>query len=217
MDTTIPTRLADRAYLAAYHLDKQRLTGDNRAQVLSAAMLIELWLAGALSDESKTAVARASTRTGHPVSGREAELLSLVRDSGRPRRWKSWVRRDAATTERAVRARLAQQRVIRVEERRLLGLFDRPKVTVRDTRVVRELVARCRRAVLDPTPVQQVDPLDAALVAIVADAEWDTVFSSKERRAHRARIAELRARSGPAAKALRDVIRQDQAAAAAGG
>lgn len=215
MDATIPPRLADRAYLVAYHLEKQKPFGSNRSQVLNGAMLIELWLAGAITDSSGRAVA--GTGTPERWSGREAELSALVRDSEKPRRWKRWVRKDAGATERAVRARLAQQRVIRIEERKLLGFIDRPRVTVRDTRVIKELVSRCRRAVLSGVPAQDVEVLDAALVALVAAAEWNTVFSGRERRTHRARIAEFAARSGPAAKALRDVVSDDQAAAASAG
>ena len=210
----IPTRLADRAYLVAYHLGRQKPTGRNRSHVLNGAVLIELWLTGAVVDEAGRAAAVASS--GRSPAGREGDVLGLVRDSAQPRRWKYWVRKDSGTTERAVRGRLAGQRLVRVEDRRVLGLFDRPKVTVRDTRVVRELVDRCRRAVLQGTPVDQVQPLDAALVAVVAAAEWDTVFSGRERRQHRERIARLSARAGPAAQALRDVVRDDKAAASAG-
>jgi hypothetical protein len=211
VNTTLPTRLADRAYLVAYDVERKRLRGGNLGKVLNAAVLIELWLAGSITDENKcAAITSAAGRPAHRYGDVEAGVLARLRAS-KPRRWKHWVRQDARTTERTVRARLAEVHLVTVEERRILGLFDRPRVTVGDTRAIRELVARCRAAALQGRPVAQVEALDAALVAIVAAAEWNTVFSGRERRQHRARIAELATRSGPAAKALRDVVKDDQA------
>ncbi|MFI7587570.1 GPP34 family phosphoprotein [Spongisporangium articulatum] len=215
MNGEAPARLGDCVYLLAYDPVKQRMTGRaRRGTVVNAAVLVDLWLAGVLTDDGRRVALVPAARAARGYAGLEADVIRQIRE-GRPHRWKYWVRRGHRTAERAVRDRLATRRVLRVEERTLLWVVPRPRITVRDTHTVHELVARCRAAVLDHrVPVADVEAADAALVALVAAAEWNTVFTGKERRAHRHRIAEFAARSGPAAKALREVVRDEQASAA---
>jgi hypothetical protein len=105
--------------------------------------------------------------------------------------------------------------VISVSEGTVLGIFPKKVVHVRDTRIVRELVADLRRVVLGGTPANQLDPLAVALVPLVSAVELNTVFSGRERREHREQIRELAERAGPATKALRKVVEDQQAAATA--
>jgi Golgi phosphoprotein 3 (GPP34) len=208
-------RLAEQALLIAWDRQKQKLTGSERTTMVSAAVLIELWLDGALAPDPKRAVptGRPSRETRGDAPGR-AELLARIAAGPKPRTWKYWVEKGSKDTYRAVRTHLAKERLVRLEDRRFLGFAVAPRVTVRDGRLVGDLVERCRRAVLGAVPVDQVPVMDAALVAVVAAAELNTVFSGKERRAHRERIAGLSERAGPAAKALRSVVSEHQAAAA---
>ncbi len=62
----------------------------------------------------------------------------------------------------------------------------------------------------------RVERRDAALIALAAAGQLRTVFSGRQRRLHRRRIAELTAQAGPAAPALRKVVQQLQASAAGG-
>jgi hypothetical protein len=208
--TQIPTRLPERAYLIAYHVEKQKMTpGSSHAELVRAAALVELFLAGRLADDDgKVSV------TGRRTDDRVLDAVLDQISESKPRSWKHWVKKNHQATYEAVRERLAAERVIKVEEARLLGIFPKKNVTVRDTRVVRELVAGLRGAVLGGNPAAQLDVRDAALVALVAAVELNTVFSGRERRDCRDRIAQLALRAGPAAKALRSVVREKQADAA---
>jgi hypothetical protein len=58
--------------------------------------------------------------------------------------------------------------------------------------------------------------MDTAAAALPAAAKLGTVMPRARRRDHRRRIAELTGHTGPAAGALHKVIRDKEAAAAAG-
>jgi len=210
MTADLPPRLPERAFLIAYDVEKKKLTGgDSHGQLIRAAALVELTRAGRLVDENGKP-RDAGGRTGDPVL--DAVLDQIA--GSKPRSWRHWVQKDAKLTYQSVRQRLADDRVISVTEGTVLGIFPRKIVTVRDTRVVRELVADLRRVVLSPGAAPG-DPLDALLVPLVAAVELNTVFSGRERREHRERVRDLAEAAGPAAKALRKVVESQQAAVTA--
>lgn len=206
-ETSLPTQ----AFLIAYDVERQKLAGGTTHGILvRAAALVELSLGGQLEDENGKA-----RPTGRGTSDPElAAVLAQIAES-KPRVWKYWVAKDHKATYQAVRGRLVLDRVITVEEVKLLGLIPKQHVTVRDTRDVNQLIAQARQAVLGGAPVERVDPRAAALVSLVAAVELNTVFSGRERREHRERIRELAERAGPASKALRKVVEDQQAAATA--
>ncbi len=211
MTADLPTRLADRAFLIAYDVEKQKLTGGNsHGQLIRAAALVELTLAGRLVDDN-----------GKPrITGQRTEdaVLSAVLkqiENSKPRSWQHWVEKDAKITYQAVRERLTANRVITVTESTVLGIFPKKVVHVRDTRIVRELIAELRRVVLSGAPSKDLDPLALALVPLVSAVELNTVFSGRERREHRDRIRALALTAGPAAKALRKVFESQAASVSA--
>ncbi len=210
MPTEIPAGLAARAFLIAYDVERAKLTGANQAELVRAAAMVQLSLAGLLIDENGKALV-SGRRTNDPVLD---AVLDRIADS-RLRSWKHWVTTDPKSTYRGVRDRLAADRVIRVEEKTLLGVIPRKIVTVRDTRIVRELISGARATVLGGTPVEQLDAGQAALVALVAAVELNTVFNGRERRQHRDRIRRLTERAGPAVTALRRAVEDQHAATAA--
>jgi hypothetical protein len=196
-------------YLLAYDLRKQRMTrgGARLGYVLRAAALTELYLDGRLGEERR-----------RPVPGTPGDdpygLLAQIAAS-RPRSWQHWVRKDAKPIVAAVRDELVRDGWIRVRGRRILGLFPHQDVTVKDPRVVKTLWGGASSA-LRGRPVAHVNSYDAAAVALAAAGELTSVLPGSDRRRHRRRIEELTARSGPAAPAVRKVIRQLNAAAAGG-
>lgn len=211
MTADLPPRLPDRAFLIAYDVDRHKLTGgDSHGQLIRAAALVELTVSGRLVDEHGKPQVRGAG-AGDPVLD---GLLTEIAGS-KPRSWKYWVKKDAKLTYQAVRDRLAGEQAIAVTDGTVLRIFPKKVVHVRDTRTVRALVADLRRVVLSGAPPEQLDPLDVALVPLVAAVELNTVFSGRERREHRDRIKALAERAGPAAKALRKVVEDQQASSGA--
>ncbi|MFC4051734.1 GPP34 family phosphoprotein [Actinomadura syzygii] len=202
----VPETLPARMFLLAYDVRRQRMSrgGARLGYVLRAAALTELYLDGRLGEERRRPV------PGTPGDDPYGVLAQIA--ASRPRSWQHWVRRDARAIVGAVRDELARDGFVRVRSRRVLGLFPRHEVTVRDHRVVKSLWGGASSA-LRGRPVAHVNSYDAAAVALAAAGELKTVLPGADRRRHKRRIAELTARSGPAAPAVRKVIRQQNAAA----
>ncbi|MER7544108.1 GPP34 family phosphoprotein [Actinomadura sp.] len=205
----VPESLPARMYLLAYDLRKQRMTrcGARLGYVLRAAALTELYLDGRLGDERRRPV------PGTPGDDPYGVLAQIA--ASRPRSWRHWVRKDAKAIVRTVQDELVRDGWIRVRGRRILGLVPHRDVTVKDPRVVKTLWGGASSA-LRGRPVAHVNSYDAAAVALAAAGELTSVLPGADRRRHRRRIEELTARSGPAAPAVRKVIRQLNAAAAGG-
>ncbi|MFC4909867.1 GOLPH3/VPS74 family protein [Actinomadura gamaensis] len=206
----IPDTLPQRMFLLAYDTRKQRLAlrGERLGYVLRAAALTELFLDGRLGEER-----------GKPVVGTDGPdpygVVAQIRAS-RPRAWQHWVRKDARAMVRTVRDELERGGWIRLRPRRVLLFFPATTIEVRDPRVVKELAGGASAA-LRGRPVAHVNSLDAAAVALAAAGEVRTVVPRSESRRKRDRIAELTARSGPAAPGLRKAVRQQRATAASAG
>ncbi|NKZ08007.1 GOLPH3/VPS74 family protein [Actinomadura latina] len=205
----VPESLPARMYLLAYDLRKQRMTrgGVRLGYVLRAAALTELYLDGRLGEERRRPVP--GTPGGDPYG-----VLAQIAAS-RPRSWQHWVRKDAKALLGTVQDELVRDGWIRVRGRRILGLFPHQEVTVKDPRVVKALWGGASSA-LRGRPVAHVNSYDAAAVALAAAGELTSVLPGSDRRRHKRRIEELTARSGPAAPAVRKLIRQLNAAAASG-
>jgi hypothetical protein len=194
-------------YLLAYDTGRRRMTAWLQlGYVLRAAALTDLLQCAVLTDDSGKARLRPGAVVGDPVLDAVCQQIA----GSRPRTWRHWVGRRDGAMKRAVRDQLAAAGWIRVEPRRILGI-SAPKVTVRDTRAVKRLTSMVSAALR--SPVDRVDPRDAALVALAASGDLKTALPRATRRRHKERIARLSEQTGPIAKALRNVIRQAQAAA----
>jgi hypothetical protein len=209
----IPHSLPDRVYLATYDTQRKKLTRTSRLHhLLQTAALEELTLRGLIADrDGKVAVVGRET-SGDPVLD---GVLAMIRRSARPRPWKHWVNKQGTKTRNAVRDRLAAERVVRVERKKVLGLIPHDVVTVRDARPSKHLQETAARAVTGKTPTTRLDPREVALAAITAIGEVDTVCKGSVRRENRQRIKELVALSGPAVPALKKVLSDEAGAAAA--
>jgi hypothetical protein len=206
-----PDSLPQRIFLLAYNPDRGRVgMGTNLGAMLRAAALADLYRTGHLVDERGRAAVGVRHACHDPVL---AALLDEIAGA-RPRKWQSWVDRRQRATVGAVRQQLSDGGWVRLEPRRILGLFPTVKVTVRDPRVRKELLARVGGALKNP--VGRVDPADAALVAIVAAGDLRLVLDRRTKRANKRRLQELTELSGPIGPALHKAIQAAVAAAGAG-
>ena len=210
--------LPAQAYLLACDVDRERLPDRERAALLvRGAALTDLVLRHLVADADGRPVVTGSGGTGHLVL--DDLLAELSADPHR--RWRSWIRRDARRTLQSVEAQLDAAGVISLRTSHLLGLFPRRRPVVRDRASVERLKALVRNAF--EAPLSEVDPGVAALAALVATAELNTVISRQDRRRHRGRIKELGEHAGAAVPALQKVLSEMRsariaaAAAASGG
>ncbi|MEV6634823.1 GPP34 family phosphoprotein [Actinoplanes sp. NPDC051470] len=206
----IPGSLAQRAFLLAYNPDKGRIGwGVHLGAVLRAAALADLYLEGHLTDENGRPAVAAVRRPPHdPV------LVALLGEiaGARPRKWQVWVGRRHRHVIAAVRQQLSEGGWVRLEPRRILGLFPTTKVTIRDPRVRRELLRRVGDAMKEP--VLRVEPADAALVTLVAEGRLTHVLDRRAKRAGKRRFHDLAELTGPVGPALRKAIQSAEAAQA---
>lgn len=209
----LPESLPARLYLLACDRATGRVVArDLIGYALRAAALLDLVLAGALTGDPQRPVAA----TVPVADGFEAEVHAEIA-AGRPGTWSRWVQRHSRQARTAVRDQLVAAGWLTVRRDRVLGLWPVERVEVRDAAGHQAFLAGTRQLVRGATPVSRIARRDAALVSLAAAAELRTVVSRTERREYQQRIAELAARTGPAAAALRNVIRQVRMQRSGGG
>jgi hypothetical protein len=180
--------------------------------VLRAAALTELAQCGYLDDEAGKPWVRGTEEPQDPVLRR---MWREIADAA-PRSWRFWVRRGRRSMPAAVGEQLRLAGLIAIRQG---TLGDRVGVTRPDLLV--ELHARVDEVLHGRRLVAQVEPRDAAVVALAALGELPTVIPRRVRRRYSARIRELTDRAGPAATALVTELRRRRliviAAGASGG
>lgn len=198
----VPDSLPQRIFLLAYDPEKGRFrVFTHLGAMLRAAALAELYLTGHITDENGRAVIDTRRPCHDPVLG---TLLQEIAGS-KPRKWQRLIDDRQGATVKAVRQQLSDGGWVRLEPRRILGLFPTTTVTIREPRVRKELLARVNGAVKNP--IGRVDPADAALVTIAAAGFLTLVLDRKTRRANKRRIQELAELTGPIGPALEKSIR----------
>jgi len=205
---TPPDTLPATVYLLAWDADKQRLSrNQNLGFLIRGAVLVELSLRGCAYDDEGKVKPSGSKRTGDRVLD---DVLREMSDD-RPRSWGAWVQRRSRTTLVAVGDQLATAGVAKVEQQRVLGIFPRRHVRITDPAVAESARKTLRRILTgSATPSDR----DAALVALVAAGELRTALSRKDRKEYAERVTACNELAGPAAPALRKVIRSMKAARA---
>lgn len=217
MEAPEDVSLVHRMFLLAYRPERRRLGGrEHLGLVLNAAALHGLLDTGFLADEGGK-VRIAAARGTAPSGALEAELFARVVASERPRSWRHWVKKSAATAVGTVRAELARSRVIRLEKGRVLLVFPTQLVVLRQPRMRSAAVAGVRDALRPTQPASRVPRRHAASAAFAHIGEMNTVMSGGERRAARDRVGELTAGLGPVPDALRKAVRDAKASSAGGG
>lgn len=201
--------LPARAYLLACDTRRDRLPDRERVALLvRAAALTDLVLRGLVTDDGGRPAATGAGGTGHLVLD---DLLAEV-TADPHRKWRAWVRRGARGTLQSLEAQLDAAGTISLRASKVLGLFPRRHIEVRD----RAAASALREEVLSALRSDaEVTPEVAALTSLAATVELKTVLPRSERRQHKARIQQLEERAGAAVPALRKVIRELNAARAA--
>lgn len=195
--------LPQKMYLLSYDLDRRKLIGGQfRGHLMRAAALAQLTIDGHLHDENGKAVA---TWTPPPSDPFLAEVLASA-----PGRWRRLVDRNHRGAQRHVLGQLADDGVVSLQRKKVLGLFPGTDVIFGDTAGVLSLRETVRNAVLSTRSAVPDDV--AAMVALASAAELNSVFSGKERRANKARVQELSDQIGAAAPALKKAIAAIRAA-----
>lgn len=201
MDATLPQRL----YLISYDTDKGRfdpVSTTYRGSLLRAAALTELILEGALRDRG----GRAERDPGRvPDDPFLAEVLAGLSPK-EPSHWVNAVPDRTWTAEDAVREQLVANGSVTVTRRRVLGVFPTREVTPDHPDRVRELRERVRDAVLAGSGPATAPVEDVALAAIAVDGDVWTVFSTKERRRHRAEFKALHERFEAEVPGMRNAV-----------
>lgn len=214
--------LAERLYLLAYDEDRRRLTGQPElGYLLRAAALTDLTLRGLLIDvggqvQAVPGAVANSAATPTAVGATQDEVLDgMLREitESTPASWGRWVSRDSRLTVRAIGAQLAKAGVLRVEPRRVLGLFHADVLVLADPALQARLRSGARLALFGSDPVDLIDVRDAAVVALAAAGELELVVSREDRRRYETRIEELGEHCGSAVPALRGVLDEIRAAA----
>jgi hypothetical protein len=195
-------------YLLACDVEKGKLgRRDVLGHVLRAAVLVELTERGCLTDADGKARAAGDRRTGDPVL--DGALREIAAD--KPRKWKSLVERRRKETFQEVEQQLVRAGTIGVEHRTWLS----DRVGVRDTALVKRLCADAVDTLHSETPVEQVPPRQAALVALAGLGNLPSVLSGRERRQYKKRLKALTERAGEAGPALKKALASLEAGRAA--
>jgi len=212
--TRPPESLPEKAFLLAYDLRRQRLTGRGElGYLLRAAALADLLLRGHLADESGKA------RTVKPAADLDPVLRAAWEEIeySSPRSWRRWVSVRRRGAVREVRDQLADAGVVKLDQRRILGLFPATRITVRQHAEVKRLAEQVGRAIRGGQPASRVEPDTAALAALAAAGRLRLVLTGADQRRHRGRLSTLADPIQPIAAALRRAIAAKRAAAASSG
>ncbi|WP_432013246.1 GPP34 family phosphoprotein [Streptomyces sp. HD1123-B1] len=203
--------LAAALHLLAFDPGTGRPVGAHTALLVRAAALTELAQRGLLTDTDGRPRPVEDAVTGDPALD---GLLELIGES-RPHTWATWVGHQPRLTEHAVRDQLVAGGYLRVETRRVLGVFPAKEYRLERTDLVAGMREDAVRVLHGDQPVAEVSERDAALVALAAAGELRTVVTAKDAKLHKQRIAELGERSGGMGPVLEKVIAQVRTALAA--
>ncbi|PWI44885.1 GPP34 family phosphoprotein [Streptomyces sp. ICBB 8177] len=175
--------------------------------ILRAAALADLHLRRLLVDEGGRPAATGSAPAS--LSPLLADPLEAITKAA-PRPWRRWVETGHHGLARTVRARLVEDGVLDLAERRMLGLFPVRVPMPADPGLPDALRASALAAL--EAAGGTVEPQEAALVVLAAIGRLRTVLPFRLRREHRARLQELTDAAGPVPQALRHALRSRRAA-----
>jgi hypothetical protein len=193
-----PQELHYLVYLLAYDLDKEDLYDRTRtAFLVRAGVLTELAVRGYVVDsDGDVRVAKAAPAGDPALDEGLAQIAEHVRS------WKAWLRHDYKQTLDTVETHLQTTNLLSVDDHKVLGLVSRRHVTVTHPALVKELQDEARSILHGSQPASEIDPADAAAVALAAAGQVPAVVSRKDRREYKDRIDALTSRVGTIAPGL---------------
>ncbi|MET9318498.1 GPP34 family phosphoprotein [Kribbella sp. NPDC003505] len=204
-NTAAPDSTAAKVFLLAYDPQRGRLTGRSKlGKVLRSAVLVDLQLSGNVVDDGGRVRV---TNSPAPADVVAAGVLDELRATG-PRRWRHWIDRRGGVAVRQVRDELARARLIKVEPRRVLGIFPADRITLRHPLVRRHLLQSAHDTLRPSRLVSRVDLRDASVVVLASTADLRTVLTKDQRTGHKDRLAQLAVRVGPVVPALKKSLQQ---------
>ncbi|MBN6036562.1 GPP34 family phosphoprotein [Amycolatopsis sp. 195334CR] len=184
MNPTLPQRL----YLLVFRPEENKLDSASalvRGQLVRAGAVAELRLTGLLHDHGGKAVPNPAT-----PPPRDPFLAEVFHDA--PRTWFNLVDRNWHKAERTVRDQLEAAGAVTVGKGRALGLFPTREPSLAEPRRVGALREQVRNAVLLGHDPAGVPVADAVMAVLTADCDVRSVFTPKERRAHKPALTALR-------------------------
>jgi hypothetical protein len=209
----LPRTLHGRLYLVAYDRQRRRLRGGaHLGRALRAAALAELHHDGHLFDEKgkvHTAIAR---RPSDPI------LLAILEqiEASKPRAWSHWIDKELNKTQRAIRDQLGAQGWLRIEPRKILGIFPADDISLRNEHLVAKLTVEVTSALRAAIGGRRVDPRTLTIGLLASVGAMPTVMSMSDRWRHRKVLADLTKKASPPVEALRKAIQAHEAAVAGG-
>lgn len=195
--------LPAQLFLLAFDLRKERLTGRSElGYLLRAAALAELLMHGHLVHTSGKACVASTPADLYPAS---AAVWTQIAQAP-PRSWRRWIGTDRKLVFDLACDELAIAGVIKVERRRVLGVFPYTEITLRRPYVARRLHEQVGGAIRGGHPVKRIDPTIRALAALAAAGELSVVIGWTERLRYKARLTQLTEPIEPVTTALHKTI-----------
>jgi hypothetical protein len=170
--------------------DEKGTVGMNASTTLDTALaggqLLELAIAKRLTIEDKRIVLLDGPEITDPVLDGALERLQ---QETRPRKAESMIPKLAKGLRKRLLAQLADEGVVRVDERRVLGIIPRNRYPEANGKVEDELRRRLRDVILlERTP----DERTAALAALIQAADLESlIMDRQERKASKQRLKDL--------------------------
>lgn len=205
--------LPEQLLLLALHDQKGTILSSASISIeygLAGAVIMELALRGKVQMRAKKLVVVDSAATGDDVLDR---VLGQMKEAGKDRDAAYWINRlpSKIKIKPAMLERLVQQRILNMEEQKILGLFGSPHYPTRNPQEEKKLREQIRQTVLCRYPTE------AKLVALVGLVQacglTNEIFSKEERKEADRRIKEIM-QHDPVAKAVADTVIGIQAALA---
>lgn len=205
--------LPEQLLLLALHDQKGTILSSASMSIeygLAGAVIMELALRGKVQMRAKKLLVVDSASTGDDVLDR---VLGQMKEAGKDRDAAYWINRlpSKIKVKPAMLERLVQQRILNMEEHKILGLFGSPHYPTRNPQEEKKLREQIRQTVLCRYPTE------AKLVALVGLVQacglTSEIFSKEERKEAGRRIKEIMMHD-PVAKAVADTVIGIQAALA---